>query len=475
MSTNDRPGHITLPPIEVSNVYHTSHTGREGGGSGTRGSSWSFGFGSAGGGFGGSSKKRAKKRAKAARARAEEARRAQEAAAAQAAAAAAEQAQREAEARSQAEFQRVVAAHRQLISDLTEAHVNAKRTFDNDFRIRSKDIVAQLEREIVARHTPHFDYVANDVEPWYAYTLRKKKRELDGLIATLRDQLHAGSVVAGTFNGADPLMMTPVQYAQRISDTSGYSAQAAREAHATWERAYQAAQTNLLLSQKIQVLGERSAALSVQHAEQLARWQEIQNIREEQRAYKQARDEHILFKARTDQDRRKQQRVAGNTLAVSVVPATAQGVVLTRTGTLIAVDGVAAGVSRAVAAVIGEVGRIAAMGAGQSVGLFATAMLYSQPLGNGELTAVQRNGFRGIAVPASAIGVSDAGLRDVAQSAGVVEVPVRLKLESTVDGAAIHVASTGPVSRPRLRSGKPRLIRSRETTDLRLTGLSRNT
>lgn len=447
MSTNDRPGHITLPPIEISDVNYTSHTGREGGGSGTRGSSWSFGFGSGGGGFsggfGGSSKKRAKKRAKAARARAEQARRAQEAAAVQAAAIAAEQAKREAQARSEAEFQRVVAVHEQLISELADLHIRTKRILDSDFVTKSTNILSQLEREIEASRTPNLDYVANDNEPWYIYLTRKRKRDLDELINRLRDRLHAGSIDAAAFNGADPLALTPDQYVQRVRDNSGSSAQAAREAHAIWERAYQAAQSNMLLSQKIQMLSERSAAMSAQHAEQLVQWQEIQRIREQQRAYRQARDEHIRFKTRTDQDKRKQQRVTANTLSIAMVPASAQGAVLTRAGTLVAADAVAAGVSRAVAAAIGEVGRIAAIGAGQSVGLFATAMLYAQPLGNGELTPAQRNRFKGIAVPVSAIGVVETDLPKVAQSSGVAEVPVRLKLENTVAGVAVHAATTG--------------------------------
>ncbi|MCE1116643.1 MULTISPECIES: S-type pyocin domain-containing protein [Pseudomonas] len=394
------------------------------GSSGGDGGFFSIGGGGGfGGGFGGSSRRRAKKRAQAR-------------AAALAKAQAEEQARRAAVARAQAEAQAQAKAHRQRVDSYGQAREVRRTQLDQHFAAKGEALSQALEAEVLAaRRRPEYD----NSERWQLYQTTKARNETNGLIDNKRAELAQRKALAQRFG--DPAMVADAYVARLASlatDTQMH------QLHRDWEAAYASAQEALLLQQAIEQLSQRSASLALEHAQQREVWRLREAEWERQRQYAEQREARIRFKQQADEDRRLQRLKQAATLTAPVAAAHAGGVLLTSSGAQVAA-GAATAIEQAVIGTLKEVARIAAIRAGQAVSLTATAMLYSPPLGDGELTAAQRQRhLEGLGVRADLLGIT-AGqdLQAIADAGGSASIEHRIKIEHLPGGTAIAVASTG--------------------------------
>jgi len=432
-------GQHELPPIEITDKPDTpSPDGRPGGSSGS-GSNWSIGFGSGGGGgffnggFGGSSRKKAKKRAKA-----------RKRAIAQQRAEAEARARAEAEAQAQAQRE---AAHRQLIEMLGQTYSAKRAEVDQAYASKSAALTQRLESEIIAAKRPPG---SPGSERWQLYLISKEKSELDGLITQKNNQLATLNAQAHSFNGQNPLTQGVQDYQSSLTQYSANNPALAYEARDRWESAYRAAQEARILSESIRILSEKSHALTAYYAEQEIKWrdsdartaafQRFEKQRQEQR------EKQIKFKSRTDEDLRRDLIQAANTLQAPHATMAAGAVVWGRGAVLVA-DGAAAALESSITAALKELGRIAAIRAGQTVSVSLSALLYSEPLGNGELTPEQRRRiFQGVSVGADVLGLPHSvDLPAIAAAGGSVELATRIKAVPVERGTELVAITTGGV------------------------------
>lgn len=377
------------------------------------------GGGGFGGGFGGSSRRRAKKRAQAR-------------AAALAKAQAEDQARRAAVARAQAQAQ----AHRQRVGSYGQVREVRRTQLDQHFATQAQALSQALEAEVLAARRRS---VYDNSERWQLYLITQARNETNGLIESKRAELAQRQALAQHFG--DPAMVADA-YVARLASLAT-DAQMHR-LHRDWEAAYAAAQEAGLLQQAIEQLSQRSASLALEHAQQREVWRAREAEWERQRQYAEQREARVRFKQQADEDRRLQRLKQATTLTVPVAVAHAGGVLLTSSGAQVAA-GAATAIEQAVIGTLKEVARIAVIRAGQAVSLTATAMLYSPPLGDGELTAAQRQRhLEGLGVRADLLGIA-AGqdLQAIADAGGSASIEHRIKVEHLPGGTAIAVASTG--------------------------------
>ena len=382
------------------------------------------GGGFSGGFGGGSSRKRARKRARAmAQALAEEQARQRAAALAQS------QALAQAQARE---------AHRQLVASYSSVQQAQKAEIDLRFSARARGLPEALQVQINALKRPP---VASGSERWQLYLITKERNELNELITLKRAELDAKRQAARAFDGADPLGSSTQDYLARLAQYA--DAAAVRQGHQAWLGAYTAAREASELTSAIHLLTQRDQALAAHHAQQQVVWQAREALWERQRQVSEQRQARIQFKQQADADARGEWVRQANTLSLPQASALAGGWVLTSAGAQV-VQGAAA-IEAAVANAVVELGRIAAIRTGQSVSLFATAVLYSPSLGNSELTSEQRARIaQGVGVGAARLGLpAGQDLQAIAQAGGSVQLPYRLKLESAQGQTQVIVAGTG--------------------------------
>lgn len=403
------------------------------GSSGSNGGGGGFfsigGGGGFGGGFGGSSRRRRKKRARAraaalARAKAEEQAR-------QAAAAA---------ARTEAMAQ----AHRQRVDAYSQAREGRRTQLDAHFAGQAKGLAQALQNEInAARRRPEHD----GSERWQLYLITKARNETLGLIAAKQLEQAQRQALANAF--ADVGMAADV-YAERLAGLT--SAEQMQQLHRDWEAAYVAAQETRLLDSAIEQLTQRAGALASEHVQQGEQWRarEAKWAREAQ--YAEQREARVRYKQQSGEDRRRQRLKEAATFSAPVAAAPAGGVLLSQAGAQVAVD-LAAAIEQAIVNAAKEAVRVAAIRAGQTLSLTATAMLYSPTLGNGELTDAQRRRhLEGLGVRADLLGVAPGqDLRAIANAGGSARLSHRIKIEHLPGGSAIAVTSTGAEVKPEVR------------------------
>lgn len=406
------------------------------------GGGFSGGFGGGGGVSGGFG--RTNKRKQKARRRAIEAdRQAKEKAQAQAVATAqAETARAQAAAALAQEQARVQALH-QLLGSLAQRHDAIRAEADRSFAAKAAQLAPSLAQEISAARRPPIN---GSSERWQLYVITKEKNEVDGLIARKTAELHAKNAVARSFDGHDPFTRTSNDYLTRL----GEFGHALNDGHQIWENAYNAAHEARLLLAQINALTDKSTALAGRHAEQTVVWREREAVWERNRQYAEQREARIRFKQQADEDARLGRIKQANTLAAPASSLTAGGMIWTREGVLIAQE-VAAVLEKVVEAAgetLKDFERIAA----RTGPVFVTAMVYSPTLGDGELSAEQRQrSFQSVAIPARALGLENPqALQAIADAGGSVEIAYRLKPESVPGGTAIVAMSTGYGIDPRV-------------------------
>lgn len=379
------------------------------------------GGGGFGGGFGGSSRRRRKKRAQAR-------------AAALAQARAAEQARQEAAARAHAEM--LAVAHRQRVQSYGQAREVRRAQLDAHFDRQAQDLANRLQQEIdAARKAPRSDFS----ERWALYLITKARNEIDGLITAKQQILADRQALAATFTDHG---MSAEAYAARLEGLA--DALQMQQLQQAWEAAYAAAHEGRLLQEAVEQLSQRSAALLAEHAQQEQLWRAREAKWEQQRQYAEQREARIRFKEKSDEDHRLQRLKVANTLAAPIAAAQSGGVLLTQAGAQLGAE-LASVIGQAIADAAKEVGRVAAIRLGQTVSLTATALLYSPVLGDGELSAVQRQRLlEGVGVGAEVMGVAPGqDLQAIADAGGTASVEHRIKIEHLPGGSAIAVATTG--------------------------------
>lgn len=387
-----------------------------GGNGGAGGGSWSFGLGSGGGGFsggfGGSSRRRAKKRAKA-RAEQERAR------------------IREEQAR--AEYARQVGT-------LTQNHLAKRQEWDQAYAAKANSLTTQLDAELKAiRKAPSNHQTGSD---WGLYLISKQKSEIATLISTKEGELQTRQTESLAFDGHHPFSRSPDDYRHTLIEQAANDINVLATVNERWERAYIAAHEIVILSESIGKLTEQSQALSERYAEREKVAQEQAKEAEQRRQYKERRLEQIRHRLRVEEDQRRELIKTANTVSI---PASASSVaVLTRSGVTV-LEGLAAALEGAVAETVAELGRVLALRVGQTVALTATSLLYSSELGNGELTAEQRQRlFQGISVGSDTMGMPDpTQLQTAANSGGWIDVQHRIRPVAVDSGTELHVVTTG--------------------------------
>lgn len=434
------------PPIYLDNTHITgkpdnpSPNGKPGGASG----SWTIGFGSGGGsgffsgGFGGSSSKKAKRRARA-RKRAAAQQRAEAARAlAQAQAEAQAKAQAEAEAQAQAERE---AAHRELIQTLSQKYSLKRGELDQVYASRLSTLTQLLTSEMLAEKKPPN---SPGVERWQLYLISKEKIEIDRLTTRKHGELQIRSMQALSFNGRDPFALDVEAYRDALALSSNNNAELAHDAHSKWEAAYVSAHEAKLLSESVGILAEKNQKLSAYYIEQEKLWREREVRFQKQLEYADQREEQAQYKLLVDESSRRDLVTASNTLSASSASMAAGAVVWGRGGTLVA-EGVAAALEKSIVGGLQELARIVALRAGQTLTITLSSLLYSEPLGNAELTAEQRRRlFQGVSVDANAIGVSrDVDLPAIAVAGGTAELAARIKPVPVARGIELRGVTTG--------------------------------
>jgi len=407
--------------------------GKGSGNSGSGGGGWGVGFGSGGGGgffsggFGGSSSKKAKKRAKA-----------RKKAIAQHRAEVEARARAEAEAQAQAERQ---AAHRQLVEKLVQTYAARRAEFDQAHAAKSAAITQRLETEILAAKRPP-DSPGD--ERWQLYLISKEKSEIAGLIAKKNVELQEKSAQAKSFDGNNPLSRESEDYKYSLAQYSTGNPSLVQATHNKWETAYKAALDAKLLTESIRLLSEKIQALSAHYAEQEIKWREIDAIHEGYRQHAERRQEQIQYKSRLDEDQRRDQVTTASTFTIPYSSAAGGAVVLGQSGALLG-EAAAVALETSIGSAAKELGRILAIRAGQTISLTATALFYSEELGNGELTPEQRRKlFQGVGVGAEALGLPDnINLQAIAASGGTVPLSTRIRPTLIERGTELNVVSTG--------------------------------
>jgi hypothetical protein len=393
------------------------------------GSGGGIGGGGVSGGFGKTSKKKQKARA---RVKAAHLQKQQQERALAAAKAQAEVTQAEAAA-AQTQEQTRHQALLQFLAGLTQRHDAIRAEVDSRFAERARQLAPLLEQEILAsRKPPNSD----DSERYQLYLITKEKNEIDGLIARKSAELDSKNSTARSFDGLDPLTRTSNDYLTRL----GQFGQALNEGHQIWENAYNAAHEARVLAAQINALREKTAALARHHAEQTVSWRQREAAWEAQRQYVQQREARVRFKQQSDEDSRVSRIRQANTLTVPMSSMTVNGAIFTREGAIGSPTAQAV-IEASIRSAVLTLARLAP----QHAKLFAAAMVYSPTLGNGELTAEQRQRMlQSIAVPVGTLGLDDSRtLQSIADAGGSVEMSYRLKIEAVAQGTAILAVSTG--------------------------------
>jgi len=326
-------------------------------------------------------------------------------------------------------------ARQQALTEMVQRYASTRAEVDRNFASKKQQLDASLQKEISAARRPP---EPNSTERWQLYTITKEKKEIDGLIARKTTELNARNLAARAFDGQDPLTRSADDYRTRLDQFGA----ALDEGYRAWVQAYTAAREAWLLSEQIKALTDKSSALARHHAEQTVVWREREANRERQHHYAEQRAERIRFKQQIDESTRLQRFRQSHTLSVPTASLAAGGMILTRETVFVAQQAAAIlgnAVESAVAA-LKDYGQILA----RTGPVFVTAMVYSPVLGDGELTPEQRRRlFQGIGIPAQALGLDGQALQRVADAGGSVEVPYKLKPQSTAQGTVIHAASTG--------------------------------
>lgn len=170
-------------------------------------------------------------------------------------------------------------------------------------------------------------------------------------------------------------------YKYSLNQHSAQNPALVNEAHGKWESAYAAALDAKFLEESIRVLNEKIQALNVHYAEQEIKWRETDAIHEGYRKYAEQRQEQIKHKIRLDEDKRRNLAKQANTFIVPSSSAAGGAVILAR-GSAVMADAAASALEKSISSAAKELGRILAIRIGQTVSLTATALFYSEELGN---------------------------------------------------------------------------------------------
>jgi hypothetical protein len=353
------------------------------------------------------------------------------------------QAARERQAQEAKSYAEAQAQRGRTIDALTQAYPSKRVELDRVYSAKSTTLSQHLEAEIrSAKRAPN----PSGNERWQLYLISKEKSEIEGLIAIKTTELNGKNSQALSFDGHNPLLRGTDDYKHSLTQYSAHNPGLVYEAHNKWESAYVAALDSKFLAESILALNEKIQALNAHYAKQEIKWREIDAIHEGYRQYKEQRIEQIGFKSRLDEDTRRNLVRAASTFAIPYSSTAGGAVVLGRSSAVLG-ETAAVALETSIGSAAKELGRLLAIRAGQTISLTATAIFYSESLGDGELTPEQRRRLFqgvGVGVGAAALGLPDnVDLQATATSGGTVPLSSRIRPTPTERGTEFNVVSTG--------------------------------
>lgn len=352
-----------------------------------------------------------------------------------------QEATRAQEAEAQAQRELAEKMYKQLVENLTQAYSQRRAELDQVYSSKATMLSQQLESEIRDAKKPP---KAPSTERWLLYLLNKEKFEIDEILEKKKAELTLMRTVASSFDGHNPFSAQIESYRTHIAQYGPENSAATHDAHKRWEASYIAAHEVNLLSESIQRLAEKSIALSERHAQQTIKYQESDAIQEGHRKYRETREQQIKQKVRIDEDVRHDLIQASNTVLIQNTSTAGSVVVLGGSGIAIAIE-TAMALENTLTAAVKELGRILLIRAGQTISMAATALFWSEDLGNGELTPEQRRRlFQGLGVSTNILGLGpEIDLTGIARDTGFVELSTRVKAVPAQYGVELHVINTG--------------------------------
>ncbi|KWT11713.1 hypothetical protein CFBP3846_00444 [Pseudomonas syringae pv. avii] len=354
-----------------------------------------------------------------------------------------QEAARAQEAEAQAQRELADKMYKQLVEKLTQAYSQRRAELDQAYASKATVLSQQLESEIRDAKKPPS---APSNERWLLYLLNKEKNEIDGILEKKKSELALMRAAASSFDGHNPFSGQIDSYRNQVTQYGPENSAATHDAHQRWEESYIAAHEVNLLSDSIQRLTEKSIALSARHAQQTIRYRESDAIQEGHRKYNETREQQIIQKFRIDEDARHDLIKASNTVLIQGTSTAGSVVVLGGSGTAIAIaTETAIALENTLNAAVKELGRILLIRTGQTISMAATALFWSEGLGNGELTPEQRRRlFQGLGVSTNILGLaSEIDLTDIARNTGFVELSKRVKAVPAQQGVELHIVNTG--------------------------------
>ena len=341
-------------------------------------------------------------------------------------------------AREQARQAQAIAAYNQTIAAQTAQYEATRIALENEHESRLSAVEQRIQSELRAvipatnldSRTPGVNAILRDLD------------RVNKLLAIKNAELQAQNTKAAAFFGKSPLGQSTEEYLNRLHELGS-----TLNAHQLWASSYDAAQSAKTLTETIRRLTDQSSALAAKKLQTETHWEQLrlkaEHTAKEIAERDAAQRADIKALRKIDEERRLKLIRSANTVAASMELAASGPILMTGAG-LLAAETAAVALEVAIGDAIAELARVAAVRTGQVLGTFVTLMTYSPPLGNGELTAEQRNReFKALSVPADFLDLPESlDLRKIASEGGTVDIGYRLRSEPIVGGTKIYLAKT---------------------------------
>ena len=278
----------------------------------------------------------------------------------------------------QAQLAAQAAAHRQWVEHFSQSQASTRAEIDRHYTAHQGGVGQALKAELdaVRRYPPR-----DGSERWDLHLITRERVVIEQIIAAKTAELQRTTQQAQAFDGQDPLQRSPQDYAAQLAQQ--HSHQSFEQLHQAWEAAYIAAHEAQLLSEAIRQLTERSDALVARHAEKKELWKAREAEWERQRQYAEQREARVRFKQLADENLRLKRLREANSLTMPMA-ATGGVSILTWSGVRVA-EPIVGAIERVIFDSAKEAMRIAAIRAGQTLGVFVAAITYSDDMANSEL------------------------------------------------------------------------------------------
>ncbi len=349
------------------------------------------------------------------------------------------------QAQEKARREQAIAARNQTIATQTHQYESTRNTLEAEHASRRGLIGQHIQAELNAG--PPSASLTSSIPG--AYPILSAQDRVNRLLTNKTAELQAQISRANAFFGSDPLNKSTQDYLNKL-----HALGSTANAHQLWTSSYEAAQSAKTLTEAIRLLTDQSNALAARKIEHEAEWRAREQHWEQLRLKGEqdvkelverdsAQQADIKALRKINEERRLQVIGAANTVAAPAAVAAARPLFMTGAG-LLGAEAAAVALEVAIGDAMAELARVALIRTGQLAGTFVTLMTYSPVLGDGELTAEQRNrGFNGLSVPADFLDLpEDLDLRKIANEGGTVNLDYRIRSESKAGDTTVYLAKT---------------------------------